>query len=129
MNESTRLELISLANEFNALGGTYFAMYLTLVSGYLAVSYLAGNELTKNQLRLVNTIFVLASIYFLWSTMSMWFGGVTLYMQSLPDSYGPSLYLTVTLNVILSIAMLIGVFASMQFMQGIRNKQQAESKN
>lgn len=116
------IELMSLANEFNSLGGTYFAMYITLVSGYLVTAYLAGTELTRGQLRLVNSIFVLSSLYFLWSTMSMWFAGVSLYFEAAPEVWTMNLYFTVGLNALLSVAMLIGIIACLQFMHGVRRR-------
>ncbi|MEM6583779.1 MAG: hypothetical protein AAF699_21055 [Pseudomonadota bacterium] len=116
------VELLSLANEFNELGGYYFALYLTILSGYLVVAYVAGSQLTRGQLRLVNTMFVLSSFYFLWSTMTMWLAGLSTYLQADPDGWVFSLYLTAILNICLILAMLVGVFAGVQFMNQIRRE-------
>ena len=122
------VEILSLANEFNALGGTFFAIYLTILSGYLAVAYLVGAKLTKSQLTLINVIFVLSSTYFLWSTMSMWLAGLSAYEMGAPDSWGVNRYLASIFNVVLSIAMLVGIFAGIFFMKGVRDKEKDGSE-
>ncbi len=120
-------ELLSLANEFNTLGGTYFAMYLTLVSGYLVAAYLAGANLTRGQVRLVNGMFTLSSIYFVWSTMTMWLAGVSIYLEAADEEWKRNLYVTAGLNLLLTIAMIVGIIASLHFMHGVRTRANREN--
>ena len=117
------VELLSLANEFNELGGNYFALYLTILSGYLAVAYLVGSQLTRSQVRLVNVMFVLSSVYFLWSTMGMWAAGLSNYLRAASDVWTFSLGLTAALNILLTVAMLAGIVAGLQFMNRIRRQE------
>lgn len=116
------VELLSLANEYNELGSNFFTLYLTILSGYLAVAYLVGAQLTRGQLKLVNAMFVLSSVYFLWSTMTMWLAGLSTYLQAAAGGWVVSLYITAALNIFLAVAMLAGVFAGVQFMNRIRRE-------
>ena len=115
-----RVESLQLANEFNELGATFFALYVTLVSGYLVTAYLAGAQLTRAQLRLVNAIFIFAAAYFLYSTMSMWVAGISFYLNAASDQWQLNSYLAAVFNIVLSIAMLVGIFASVRFMRDVR---------
>ena len=117
------LDALQLANDFNALGATYFALYLSLISGYLVVAFLAGAQLNRRQLRLVNAIFTLASLFFLFSTMSTWFAGLSFYLEAASQQWSAQLYITAAFNIVLSVAMLVGIFASVQFMRDVRQQE------
>ena len=70
MNEEFYIDLLSpfelatLSNEHIVIATTNFALYLSLLSGYLVAAYLAGANLKKPQLSFVNTIFSGAAAYF-----------------------------------------------------------------
>ncbi len=122
--DASRVELLSLANEFNSLGATFFAMYITVVSGYLISTYLVGAQLTRRQLILVNSLFSLSALYFLWSMMSMWVAALGIYQRAgQGDGWTLNICLTYGFNTLLSISMLVGIFASLQFTQDIRRRE------
>ena len=53
--ELWELILISQAN-----AATYFAIFLTLVSGYLVVAYCVGSRLLGSQISIVNVLFIVS---------------------------------------------------------------------
>lgn len=42
---------------------TYYALFWTLVSGYLVVAYTVGNKLMRNQIAFINTLFVISTLF------------------------------------------------------------------
>ncbi len=42
---------------------TYYALFWTLVSGYLVVAYTVGKKLVRNQIAFINTLFVVSTFF------------------------------------------------------------------
>ena len=57
----TQSRLIEAATSYLDLSVATFAVYLTLVSGYLIVAYIAGRELSRTQLVIINSLFVVST--------------------------------------------------------------------
>ena len=57
----TEAEIIASWTSLTEISATATAIYLSLVSGYLVVAYVAGKNLEKLQLIVVNTLFVIAA--------------------------------------------------------------------
>ena len=114
-------ELVMLANEHSGLGATYFALYLSLVSGYLVVAYLAGEKLTKSQVSTVNYIFVLSAIFFTLSTLGNFVFAIGYYSKApFRNSVLQSFYAMAVFDLLMALAMILGIFACLKFMRDIR---------
>ena len=50
---------------------TCITLLITLVSGYLVVAFAVGERLTRPQVIIVNSIYLLMSIFVLWGTVAM----------------------------------------------------------
>jgi hypothetical protein len=59
------LELLELAHLSMSNMLASFAIFLTLVSGYLIIAYTAGAEFSRSQVIIINILFVLMSLIFL----------------------------------------------------------------
>jgi hypothetical protein len=115
------VELIMLANEHSGLGATYFALYLSLVSGYLVVAYLAGEKLTQSQVATVNSIFVLSAVFFTLSTMGNFVFAIAYYTRApFRDSVLLTFYGMALFDLLVALAMIGGIFACLKFMRDIR---------
>jgi hypothetical protein len=115
------LEKVTLANEFSSLGATYFTLYLTLLSGYLVVAFLAGRKLTKSQVTTVNWVFILSAIFFTLSTLGNFIFSIGYYMAApWRESILQGFYLMGALDIVMALAMVAGIFASLKFMKNIR---------
>lgn len=66
----TEVEAVTLTQALMANASSAYAVFLTLVSGYLIVSHLAGKSLTKSQLTIITSLYVLSAGY----TVFVWYG-------------------------------------------------------
>lgn len=66
----TEVEAVTLTQSLMANASSSYAVFLTLVSGYLLVAHLAGKTLTRAQLTIITALYGLAVGY----TILIWFG-------------------------------------------------------
>ncbi len=120
MNEFEIIELIFLAND---AGNTALALYMTTVSGYLLVSYLAGAKLTRYQITLVNALFIFFAAAFTYSATGS-FKLMVFYEKEFQQLKGGLNVLSTTAEDIyvngIAAALIVGVFGSLGFMWNLR---------
>ena len=51
----TEQELAGLISNYSSQGGAFFALWITIVSGYLIAAYLSGDRLKRSQVFILNT--------------------------------------------------------------------------
>jgi hypothetical protein len=66
----TEVEAVTLTQILIANASSGYAVFLTLVSGYLLVAHLAGKTLTRSQLTIITILYAMAVGY----TIFVWFG-------------------------------------------------------
>ena len=118
-------EVQSLAFEASSLAATYMAMLITVISGYLIVAYVAGADLKKGQIVIVNFL------YIFFSTL-LWYGSISAFFKQLefveelrvlaPDGFYPASY-----EVFFAIAFVsyMVVLASLKFMWDVRHPKES----
>ena len=117
----TEQELAGLISDYSSQGGAFFALWITIVSGYLIVAYLAGSSLKRSQVFILNTFYVWVSslvmvgFYGSFNTQAHYTRELKL-ME--PDS--PQM-MTYDLAVSVTIASVLGIFATLRFMWDIRH--------
>jgi len=116
----TEAELWELIVEYNNIVLSTFALYLTLVSGFLVAAYLVGEKLTKWQTTIVTLGFVLSTALFTFATYgygsrAIFLIGKTseLYRSGITMSY-PALWAIIFI-------LFVGVVASLKFMWDVRH--------
>lgn len=123
MNEietiSSAFEFATLSHMASDVAGSYFALYLSVVSGYLIAAYLAGSKLTNPQIKLVNSFFVVSALYFVWSTFANNIA-VLAYQLQIPSAPHAITYFIGAINLFISIIMAVGIFACLRFMRDVR---------
>ena len=67
----TEAELVSAAQAVWANVIALIAIMLSILSAYLVVAYMAGNKMTHSQVVIVNSLFVLVSIFLLWGAFTL----------------------------------------------------------
>ena len=67
----TEAELVSAAQALWANVIALMAILLSVVSAYLIVAYLAGSKLTRSQAVIVNSLYILVSVYLVWGSFSL----------------------------------------------------------
>lgn len=115
-------EYAELVAEYWGNAGAYFALYVTVVSGYLIASFLVGARLTRSQLFILSFGFLVFTVLATWSIFGS--GTTAVYyteqLRSLAaDSPQRGRSWVVWLGCSL---MLGGTLASLFFMWGIRHQ-------
>ena len=92
---------------------TTVAIYLTVVSGYLAAAYLAGSNLRRSQLLIISCLFVTFALVITYSTYSFVAGAAfTAERFGIPSYRIPGLVMVT--------AECIGIISALKFMIDIR---------
>lgn len=72
----TTYELADLSQSFFGNSIAAYAVFLTIVSGYLATAYVVGARLSVSQVRLLTTLFVLVMFFLIWTMSAYVYWGV-----------------------------------------------------
>ena len=118
----TEYEYAELIATYSSNAGTFFAIFLTLLSGYLIAAFVAGARLSRFQVTILNTGYVVSILVMIWGTYGA--GMVQVHYTNLllamsPDS--PQAGRDWVFNT-LGILMLGGLLASLFFMWDVRRR-------
>ncbi len=117
----TEYELQELAFTAGGLGINFAALLITLISSYLVVAYVAGSELTRPQITLVNVLFLFTSSLFLYGSVSSFIKQLSI-VEKLrilnPEDYYPATPLVV---IAVTVIFLLIILASLHFMWSVRH--------
>ena len=103
--------------------GTHAAIFLTLISGYLVVAYLAGAKLTKLQVSIATAMYFVAATYeglFLVSVFRAMASARETYLKLNP-SFSDSVFVVVRGDQIGLIVLLAAILAPLWFMWSVRH--------
>ena len=118
MTEAELWELI-LMSQGNM--GTMLALYFSVLSGYLVVSYLIGNKLTTLQSTLISGLFVIFGILCVIGTVA-YLGRAAFLLQFTDETYRSPLSDLIPYTPLITAAiLLIGVVACLKFMLDLRH--------
>lgn len=107
-------ETLDLVYNLISYAVTTMAFYFSVISAYLVVAYLAGDELSKLQVIIVNTLFLAFSFSLVYGTYNFFYGAYSFVPEDgpLPAWVAP----------FVAVIELIGVFSALFFMANIRKK-------
>ncbi len=117
----TEQELAGLISNYSSQGGAFFALWITIVSGYLIAAYLAGDRLKRSQVFILNTFYVWVSslvvvgFYGSFNTQAHYTRELKLMVPDSPQMMTWNLAFAVT------IASVLGILATLKFMWDIRH--------
>ena len=117
----TEAELVSTAQALWANVIALMAILLSVMSAYLIVAYLAGSKLTHSQAVIVNTLYVLVSVFLVWAMFVLAQRGIE--VATLAIDLSTQRELGSTPNVARALIGLFGVcsLASLKFMWDVRH--------
>ena len=120
----TEYEYAELIAAYSSNAGTFFAIFLTLLSGYLIAAFVAGARLSRFQVTALNTVYVISISVMIYGTYGA--GMVQVHYTNLllamsPDS--PQAGRDWVFNT-LGILMLGGLLASLFFMWDVRRRKE-----
>ena len=122
----TRILVTDTAQLMTAMAdvlGTHTAIFLTLISGYLVVAYLAGAKLTRLQVSIATSMYVVAAAYeglFMASIMRAMALARESYLKLNP-SFSDSAFVAVRGDQIGLVILLAGVLTPLWFMWSVRH--------
>jgi hypothetical protein len=106
----TEYELQELAFSAAGLAATFTTLLITIISGYLLVAYVAGRDLSRAQVTLINILFAFTSALFLGGSVSSFSKQLNIVKQLRvinPDNFYPMTTFTViSCDVIFSLIIL-----------------------
>ena len=117
----TEYEYADLIATYSSNAGAFFAVYLTVVSGYLITAFVAGPKLSSLQVTILNIGFVVASCMF---TFAAFGAGVirAQYTMKLLELGAESPHAPTTWLFFVFVTLMIsGVLASLYFMWNVRH--------
>ena len=97
------------------------AILLSVLSAYLVVAYLAGSKLTRSQVVIVNSLYILVSVFLVWAMFVL--SQRALEVATLAINISTQRELAPTPNVALALVAMFGVcsLASLKFMWDVRH--------
>lgn len=117
----TEYELVDAVGSYATGGGTFFTIWLTILSAYAITAYIAGRDLTAFQVLWLNTLYLFAAVLAIVGFYGQW-NSQTFYVQELralnPDS--PQIMNYAILYAITLVAAL-GTLVTLVFMWQVRH--------
>ncbi|NKB97376.1 MAG: hypothetical protein GKR90_02590 [Pseudomonadales bacterium] len=120
----TPAEVIASAGVYNEAGLTLLSIYLTVLSAYLVMAYVAGADLRTSQLVIINLLFLTFAGLVGYGAVARFYEATLVEQQygapisSAPDPGGVMIW-------VLSVILSLGVFGALKFMSDIRKKEDA----
>lgn len=72
----TNYELADISQSFFGNSLSAYAVFLSIVSGFLATSYIVGARLTTSQVRMLTALFCITMVFLIWSMSAYTYWGV-----------------------------------------------------
>jgi hypothetical protein len=111
----TEFETAELTFSLVGYGMTAMALYFTVVSGYLIVAYLVGEQLSKSQIIIVSSLF---SVF----AFSLVFGSYSFFAEANRVGSVTASSVEYWLAAVIGLAELAGIISAFKFMFDIRKK-------
>jgi hypothetical protein len=115
------IELIEAAGTYYGLGVDVLTLYITITSGYLIVAYLIGDKLTKTQVAIVNTLYIVMSSIAAYGTTIWIVRGVYFSLQQSAIEVGMPLHATYIVPAMIGVFMIGGIVTCLKFMWDVRH--------
>jgi len=117
----TETELLDAASYQFKLVVSTLALYITVTSAYLLVAFVAGIRLTRSQISIITTLYIVTSLLATYAAYSLPTRG--LYYAIKLEALDPNVpeYSKILVPVILPLLLAGGIFASLKFMWDVRH--------
>jgi hypothetical protein len=115
------IELIEAAGTYYGLGVDVLTLYITITSGYLIVAYLIGDKLTKTQVAIVNTLYIVMSSITAYGTTIWIVRGAYFSLQQSAIEVGMPLHATYIVPAMIGVFMIGGIVTCLKFMWDVRH--------
>jgi len=116
----TEAELWGLIVDYNDSLLAATSLYMTILSGYLIVAYLSGENLTGMQSAIITFAFILAALIFVWAVRGYGYRAIFLIGKTSEQYQTSQMMNEPSLLLVLAI-MMGGILAALKFMWDIRH--------
>ena len=117
----TETELLEIANSTYGLAVDGLSFYMTVTSAYLVAIYLPGSKLTRFQITVISTLYVIMTSVGTYA-LDSWLKRGVYYMAKARELDADSpIYANPYAPVMLTTALVVGIFACLLFMWSIRH--------
>jgi hypothetical protein len=117
----TELELVEAANSYLDLMLNAVSVYMTTVTGYLVVAYLAGEKLTRSQVTLVSALFLLMSVIATYGTWAWLLRGIGYAVKQVEVNSNLTIYGSPSVAWVLALLLGAGILGCLKFMWDVRH--------
>lgn len=117
----TEYELADLMVSTTGNATPVLAMFITFVSGYLAVAWLVGHQLTRAQVMLINVLFLCVSVLAIFGWVARFRAALAYQNELLSLNPSRTGSLSEELIAVISIVMLGLILACLKFMWDVRH--------
>lgn len=112
----TEYEAADLTFSLVGYGMTAMALYFTVVSGYLIGAYMVGSNLSKSQVWIITSLFVVFAL-------GLVFGSYSFFAAAINFGGSSSDSIEYWLGPVIALAELVGIFGALKFMLDIRKSE------
>ena len=118
----TEYELADAISSYSAGGGTYFTIWLTILSAYAITAYIAGKDFTSFQIMWLNTLYLFALALSIVGFYGQ-FNAQVFYVQVIKE-LNPASPQFMNSSLLMSIAMVavLGTLITLKFMWDVRHR-------
>ena len=119
----TQYESLDLAQSAFGSSIAAYALFLSIVTGYLVTAYLVGRELDRGQIWLLSGLFLVVASIAIWSVSSYIYWGTVYSLNAGPEDLGHSVMTPKTwLPTFMGVVNVATVVACLLFMWNVRRK-------
>lgn len=117
----TEAELHEIAALFSTGAMTAISIYLSTISAYLVVAFVVGSKLTRSQLTVISTLFIMGALFFTYGTAGFFIRQIPIVEQL--ATLHPDQHYAVNSASVMTIAgiQILGVLACLKFMWDVRH--------
>jgi glucan phosphoethanolaminetransferase (alkaline phosphatase superfamily) len=116
-----KAELVESIIGYYGLAGDTLSLYITVISAYLIVAYLAGHKLERSQMAIISVLFVVMSATMSYAAFAYMHRGFEYAIAQESMNPNADSYATPMLIAILPLLMMGGIVASLYFMWQVRH--------
>jgi len=117
----TEAELIESAGIFYALVADMLSIYLSATTGFLIVAYVVGSKLTRGQLTVVSSLYLIFALVSSYLVVGYGFRGMSYMWLAKEVSPNTEIYANNVVPAALGFCLFGGIIASLYFMRSIRH--------
>ena len=119
----TQYESLDLAQSAFSSSIAAYALFLTIVTGYLVTAYMVGRELDRSQVWLLSTLFLVVVSIAIWSVSSYIYWGTVYSLGAEPEGIDRSVMApTLWLPAVMALVNVATAVACLVFMRNVRQK-------